>query len=175
MIFKQISEIRNGEKTQTRRVVQSSDTWIKKIQIGMSVFEIHGNWNTSEPRTNTETLSEGRVSVVLRNGRRLWQLGQTYAVVPKRGQFAIKDMRIRVIEIRREQVQSISHPDAMAEGVCVVDPIRPPFDYRVHGLKETFWTPEGAYRALWKSINTRKGARWEDNPDVWVLTFEVVL
>lgn len=53
-------------------------------------------------------------------------------------------------------------------------PTRPPFDYRVHGLKETFWTPEGAYRALWQSINKKKGVRWQDNPDVWVIEFELV-
>lgn len=31
------------------------------------------------------------------------------------------------------------------------------------------------YRTLWESINGKtKGARWADNPLVWVLVFEVV-
>jgi len=31
-----------------------------------------------------------------------------------------------------------------------------------------------AYAALWDSINTKAGTRWQDNPAVWVVRFAVV-
>ena len=109
-------------------------------------------------------------------------------------------LRIRLLEIRREPLQNISEADATAEGcdaVCcpecgghgwgtgtgmMEDPNQPgePIPYQIqvecstcagHGWMET---PAEAYRDLWDTINTRKGTRWDNNPDVWVLTFEVV-
>jgi len=135
-------------------------------------------------------------------GKLKWITGNTYAVVPKRGQPAVwwkrygdrpqdyflnrgierhyaseediadgapvmclvdmRDLlpglgfqpaRIRITSIRCEQLQDISEADARAEGVADV----------------------AAYRQLWDSINGRtKGARWADNPQVWVLEFELL-
>lgn len=83
-----------------------------------------------------------------------WGLNKTYAIVPKRGKPAIRDARIRITSIRQERLQAISEADAIAEGVASV----------------------AEYRDLWERINGRtKGARWQDNPLVWVLTFEVVM
>lgn len=79
-----------------------------------------------------------------------YSVGKSYAIVPKRGHKAISDGRIRITRIRCERVQDISETDARAEGVESV----------------------AAYRALWESINGKtKGARWQDNPFVWVYEF----
>jgi len=56
-------------------------------------------------------------------------------------------------------VQQISYEDIKAEGI--VKPLNwVSLDMRL------------VFEALWDSINTKKGTRWEDNPEVWVLTFE---
>jgi hypothetical protein len=34
--------------------------------------------------------------------------------------------------------------------------------------------PRWAFIELWDRINTHKGTRWTENPNVWVLTFELV-
>jgi hypothetical protein len=93
--------------------------------------------------------------VRVKNPRLKWEVGKYYAVVPKRGKPGIG--RIRLTEIRRERLQDITEEDAKAEG-CEWD----------------YFTAREDYRLLWESINKRKGTRWEDNPEVWVLTFEVV-
>jgi hypothetical protein len=171
MIFKQIPEILEGRKTQTRRVCKEDERLYWKPQSGLGVPAIY------------EVLVLPRLSIK-------WQVGRTYAVVPKRGQPAVwwrrdfgqflhiadgpsgtqseahkydretyltaegfQPLRIRILSIRREPLQAITEVDARAEGVESVE----------------------AYRALWESINGKtKGARWDDNPDVWVLSFEIV-
>lgn len=181
MIFKQIDEILSGRKTQTRRVYKDGE-------IGMSdgPYEIY--------------------HVMAPPGRIKWEVGRTYAVVPKRGmpavwwrmrdgnyetlttqearyqaraaaymgeikdgvpipyhlmkpeaefmrEFGWHEMRIRITAIRPDYLQLISEADAIAEGVASV----------------------AEYRDLWERINGKTpGARWADNPGVWVLTFEMV-
>lgn len=85
-------------------------------------------------------------------GRRKWAVGQTYAIVPKRGQPAVQSGRIRIVNIHREQLQQIDHAAARREGVPGV----------------------ADYCELWESINGGTPHRWSCNPDVWVVRFEFV-
>jgi len=81
-----------------------------------------------------------------------WQVGHEYAIVPKRGAAGI-GRKIRITAIRCERLHDITEEDAIEGGVASVE----------------------EYKALWESINGRtKGARWADNPEVWVLEFELV-
>lgn len=110
-------------------------------------------------------------TAVTRNGRKLYEVGKTYAVVPKRGAKAVwwnpangeyyydgcgrsenakQQLRILITDIRREPLQAINEDDALCEGVASV----------------------GEYRALWERING--AGSWDKNPDVWVYSFEVV-
>ena len=83
-------------------------------------------------------------------GNRLaWRENQTYAIQPGRGKKAIG--RIGIIKIRKECLNAITHDDAQAEGVG---------------------RSLSAFADLWDSIHP-KGKRWEDNPEVWVLEFEL--
>ena len=64
-----------------------------------------------------------------------------------------RPLRIRITAIRQERLQDITEADAKAEGVADVE----------------------AYRALWQAINGKTpGARWDANPTVFVLEFELV-
>ncbi len=125
MIFRQIAEIRDGRKTQTRRMRKPN----------------HGSSGRADGTELTITEAAGN------------SVGKSYAIVPKRGHKAIPDGRIRITRIRCERVQDITEADARAEGVDSV----------------------AAYQALWESINGKtKGARWQDNPWVWVYEFVFV-
>lgn len=177
MIFKQVREIVEGRKTQTRRVIKPSER---------PYYEYAGTrWTL--PAADGDPISG--VSLIS-NDRVKWRAGQNYAVVPKRGAPSVwwrKDkkwgiqtsidegaplwlysanadfapirkkngfqpLRIRLTAIRQEHLQDISEADAQAEGVGSVE----------------------EYRELWQRINGKtKGARWGDNPLVWVITFEV--
>lgn len=98
-----------------------------------------------------ETTSIRYQSAINRPVRDLYRVGNSYAVVPKRCESSVG--RIKICSLRAEFLQEITEADARSEGVESVE----------------------AYRQLWGSINGKtKGARWEDNPFVWVITFECV-
>lgn len=67
--------------------------------------------------------------------------------------------RIRIIAIRREQLQDMTSQDAVAEGIA-----RVPYAY---GMRSDV-------ADLWNSFHTKPGTFWEDNPWTCVLAFELV-
>jgi hypothetical protein len=103
-----------------------------------------------------------------------WKEGRTYAVQAGRGKRGLSLGRIRILSIRQERLQDISVVDCYAEGV--VEAVEFPCDgvdgvdgYEGSGninIREYFGK-------MWDSIHP-KGKRWSDNPEVWVLEFELV-
>lgn len=174
MIFKQIDAILSGSKTQTRRVAKPSEF----------VYQ-HGNQNPDGiwAIDTVFTLIDNPEKYEYKY-RIKWEVGRTYAVVPGRGKPGAwwaheyppnkrkllwhsvheqnkaayeeegwQPLRIRIVAIRREHLQDITEADAKAEGVADV----------------------AAYCELWESINGKTpGARWDANPTVFVLEFELV-
>jgi len=89
-------------------------------------------------------------------------VGQTYAIQPGRGKRSIG--RIRIMAIRQERLQDITAGACVREGV----PRMSMANYERDAAY--YWS---SFAATWDQIN-RKGTRWADDPEVWVLTFEVV-
>ena len=109
--------------------------------------------------THSTVLEQDRIIAVYskitrQSNRLLWRVGKTYAVQPGRGKKAIE--RFRLLGIRLEPLQAITKADARAEGLDCACPIKP-------------------FARLWNDIHTTTGTRWQDNPEVFVLTFELVI
>jgi len=67
---------------------------------------------------------------------------------------------LRVTDVRAERLRDISEEDAIAEG-CRGE------------IKGTVATkPIEEYRALWDSLNAKRGYGWDVNPWCWVYSFE---
>lgn len=105
--------------------------------------------------------------VVYENGRVKYRVGQTYAVQPGRCKKAVA--RIRITDIRQEHLHDITAEDAVAEGIALdlehfvnKDPVRAAKIVAII-----------TFSNLWQSIHTKPGRRWEDNPMVWVISFEL--
>ncbi|KKM69901.1 hypothetical protein LCGC14_1446220 [marine sediment metagenome] len=95
------------------------------------------------------------------SGRVKWRVGQDYAVQPGRGKpcYIHNGMPLRCKILRlsySESLQAISSVDAKAEGL------------------NGFGDARLGYARLWDSINKQPGTRWNDNPMVWVIKFEVL-
>lgn len=71
-------------------------------------------------------------------------------------------LTLRITDVRVQRLQEISEEDAIAEGV---------FDEK----RDDGELPSTIFRAYWHHLNGKKpGASWNDNPWVWVYTFEQV-
>ena len=145
-----------GQKTQTRRLVKP-DEYFTRARL--------------DEQTGVYVAVSHRVDWY---DRKKWVIGRTYAIQRGRGKSA--EGRFRLLAIRKEQLQDISVADVEAEGVRVVDgmPLVPGVKLvqRIDGVALT--VAHRFFGELWDSINYKKGTRWEDNPQVWVLTFELV-
>lgn len=125
--------------------------------------------------------------VISKNAAIKWITGQTYAIQPGRGMAAIG--RFKLLDIRREQVQDITLEDAIAEGIrgrnlhdvfaANGQFLRRQYEWRWDYECETWkqgaaFSEQDSFMTLWDSINSKSGQRVKDNPEVWVLVFEVV-
>ena len=197
MIFRQPDAILAGLKTETRRVVKPGQFHFDDL------VDYYVEGDESDPVFYPEGIYTGQQTDpetwecedcgTYTDVRALYIVGRDYAVVPKRGKPGLwwrdkdwsgygptwrhmshdgpiwrpeqarspeqleqdgwKPLRIRIKSIRRERLQDITEEGAKAEGVESVE----------------------AYKALWQSINGKtKGARWDDNPHVFVIQFEIV-
>lgn len=90
-IFRQVSQVRDGSKIETRRVAQ--------------LGERGAYFNTILPFFD---------AVSSPNGRMKWCVGMSYAAVPGRGMKRFGNIRIK--SIRLEHLQQMSDEDARAEG-----------------------------------------------------------
>jgi hypothetical protein len=139
-----VEAILNGTKTQTRRLRKPGDTVVHR----------RGTIPVAVYRRPVYTRSRPENVI---GSRLLWRVHKTYAVQPGRGKRAVA--RIQIAAIREERLQYISLADAVAEGI-----VAPLSDY----------DPVSLFIRLWNDINVDLGTRWEDNPEVWVLTFHLV-
>ena len=82
--------------------------------------------------------------------------------------------RIRITDIRIEQLQDISEDDCLAEGIWRADNVGlEGTTYWYHCLVNSFFrTPQEAYASLIDRISGK--GTWESNPYVFVYEFEVI-
>jgi hypothetical protein len=81
-------------------------------------------------------------------------------------------INLEITDVHVERLQDISDADAKAEGIYLQSS---------HGLYNAdhtkMWggrTPVEGYRALWDSLNSKRGFGWDKNPWVWKITFKRV-
>lgn len=65
-----------------------------------------------------------------------------------------------VTDVRVERLSEITEEDAIAEGIRI----------GIGGMP--YFSCREAFAALWNSLNAKRGFGWEQNPWVWVISFE---
>lgn len=84
-------------------------------------------------------------------------------------------LTLSVTDVRVQRLQDISEADAIAEGIYEVRS-RSGDGMRHFGTEpnDSVWpTATRAYRALWDSLHAEPGTRWEDNPWIVAVSFDV--
>lgn len=155
-----VQAILDGRKTMTRRVVKSTESWVKEFDLPKPKYQV-GNvlWVR-------ETWAPGCM------GGYIYKAGHQYAErlqelkqwkpsihMPK----LAARMFLRVTDVRGERVQDITEDDAIAEGVQARN------DTACGGTSARI-----AFAELWDSLNEKRGYGWSNNPWVWVYEFEVL-
>lgn len=125
-----------GKKTQTRRLAKPIDQDLTYPVDGFPVQQVSGASIQVLPLPTAKT---ARITAVKRGERYQWQTGKDYAVIP--GMYNKSIGRIRITDIRREDVRQISEEDARAEG----------FNNRFE------------FFGVWMSLTTRKWYRYTDS------------
>lgn len=113
------------------------------------------------------SIGSSRISMVDggKHYRTKWQVGKTYAVQPGRGKAAVG--RIRITAIRRERLQDITLEDVKAEGIGQ-------YTFARGVLSDNPPDPRWKFIKLWNEVHPKVPDNWESNPEVWVITFELV-
>jgi hypothetical protein len=78
---------------------------------------------------------------------------------------------LRITDIRVERLQDISEEDAIAEGIGNAENGRMGYKDYLDSDSATFHAKQ-SFESLWQSINGAES--WDENPWVWVITFESI-
>ncbi len=90
-------------------------------------------------------------------------------------------IQLEITGVRPERLQDISEADAVREGALVCSTGLPPGTPPVYGFDTdagdfdenlAAYNARDAFAGLWRSLNTKRGSTWEENPWVWVIDFE---
>lgn len=83
-------------------------------------------------------------------------------------------LTLLVTGVRVQRLQDISEADAIAEGLIEYEPTdEDPAEFAYVEGGDIWNDGRGAYAALWNSLHTTPGTRWEDNPWIYAVTFDV--
>jgi hypothetical protein len=156
MIFQETWEkVLGGEKTQTRRLVKPHHTkagqpqykvgQVHAVQPGRAMRSIW--WRSEKDGSITSWIPD------MEN----YSLWKKIAGHPYNGGW--KQLRIRITDVRREPVRDISIEDATAEGFHCGD---------------QHYADVSPFIMVWQKLHTKPGTRWQDNPMVWVISFEAI-
>lgn len=166
-----LPQVLNGNADQTRRLVRPGYTFSfersDRYGYAFQRYVTLGDRHQFPPQV------WGLVEV-RNNNRLVWKRKGTYAVVPGRGKKAVA--RLEIISMWLEHLQDISESDVHDElgdlGFWVDQFQGPAFDAywaQFHVLPAT-----AMFKWLWNSIHTRTGERWDENPMVVGIHFEVI-
>jgi hypothetical protein len=144
MIFKDTWKlVLSGEKTQARRLVQPGDS---------------AEYNDPDNRDNitqvVRTADSGVPKVI-------FEVGKSYPIQSGPGKKTMSS--IIITAIRRELLQDISENDALKEF---------PGASPDETMTDSQWAVK-AFSQMWDTWHPEEGARWQDNPEVWVIEFKL--
>lgn len=156
-----LKALRAGQKTETRRMVQASNSWVLP-----GTFEALDLETARSRATENSAVTEIRARCAMPAGVRVAtvspRLGLGDMIWTRKGRGARRaDSRLTLVvtEVHARRVQDMDNSDALAEGVHVVEEFGA-------NLK-----PRARFAMLWDAING--AGSWAENPWVWVYRFDV--
>lgn len=164
-----------GRKTQTRRLASSP---LRKRETGDRLW-VREDWSTPRYLDGVAPRDLEPNSAIWTRADERWSTGSSVdngAIGRRRASMHMprwaSRITLRLTAVRIEPLQSISEGDAIAEGLY-----RNPALQAWQAIEQDDWPsftdPRRSYAGLWQLLHTADGQRWQDNPQVLVLTFDV--
>jgi hypothetical protein len=173
-----VRSVRNGSKTQTRRVVKfRHDDGFPANPYGIpgDRLWVRETWRVSSAHDNLppSQIPKGTTVEYLADGPGILDGKTRPSIYMPRWASRIT---LQITDVRVIRLQEISKADARAEGIAELplqagqagawwsaDPTQPALHSR---------TPIAAFRLLWESIHGQ--GSWLDNPMVWAISFQLI-
>lgn len=171
--------IGQGHKTQTRRLASSP---LRQCVPGdvlyvRETWRTLQKWNDIKPRHVMDDIDKIDFAASGFRRNKLWAWGKTRPAIFMPRWASRFDLIVEAV--RTERLQEISEQDCLAEGPKVKGYADFGELSSLNGIMvetdkpHVTATPRCWYRELWSSLHTKEGQRWDDNPEVLVLTFRV--
>jgi hypothetical protein len=172
-----VRAILEGRKTQTRRLIKSTDKWVRDFDLPKSKYQpgdilwVRETFCEVPYEYNHIPIKGGHITTPKyaykadskRDYTGIWKPS---IHMPK----AAARIWLEVTDVRVERLQEITEEAARAEGITRVEDGKWESEFRLGW----FDGPIKAFRALWDSLNAKRGYPWESNPWVWVIDFRRV-
>lgn len=151
----------DGRKTQTRRLATS---YLRKCEAGDLLYvrehwRVGKHWDDTPPRAIDPIIVEHGEVVYIADATAN-ELRGKHRQGMHMPRWASR-LTLRVTDVRFQSLRDISSADIWAEGT-------PSYCSNRLGGPFTRW------KRLWNGLHTKPGERWEDNPQIVALTFEVL-
>jgi hypothetical protein len=149
-----------GRKTQTRRM---SKSWLK-VKEGDRLW-VRESWFHDDPHG---VFYDEQKPLYRADGEIAFEKGDSWKPSIHMPRWASRLTLIATADARVERLQDISEEDARAEGT------EPTTCANVLPPKDGFPSYRSAFAMLWQSLHTKPGERWDDNPELVVLTLSTI-
>jgi hypothetical protein len=163
-----VRAILDGRKTQTRRVVKPQPTSRCPYGAVGDHLWVRETWFGNRPGGPSAEAELFRYRATDRdflvNGRSVWRSG---IIMPRKA----SRLSLEITNVRVERLQAIGEDDAYDEG-CEGHGGEPRIDGEGEWARRYITTSREQYRALWDSLNAKRGHAWDVNPWVWVIEFQ---
>ncbi len=156
--------------------IHGSELWVKETWQGFRQTSIiYDEWEEMEsPKDRHEQFYEPVYKADNKNFPEKWQPS---IFMPRE----YSRIQLEITDVRPERLQDISEADAVREGALVCSTGLPPgvppvygFDTQAGDFDESTaaYSARDAFAGLWRSLNTKPGTTWEENPWVWAIEFK---
>lgn len=157
-----IRAILGGRKTQTRRIIKSPNEHCRYGNVGERLW-VRETWGKHRDFEHSSPIGMGLVGYRAdeRTGcpHSLINRWRPSIHMPR----CLSRISLAITDVRIQRLQEITEEDAKAEGCA-------PFRAWAHGEANC----RDGFIVLWNSINSKRGYGWQNNPEVWAISFNVI-
>jgi hypothetical protein len=165
-------DLRHAELLEQLRFTGGDRLWVKETWAVASVFTdvVEVRYRASEARSHTEYCEQVPLERATKYAP-TWPTWKPSIFMPR---WASR-LTLTVTDVRVQRLQEISGGDAIAEGLLAFPENGEATHWATGADRNDIWftDPREAYADLWNGLHDKPGERWDDNPWIVAVSFDV--